>query len=554
MHRCFKIPEIVQEICQHLGHDPFWYLSQAEAAISRRALAHLSRTCSQFQKPATEELWSRIGSSYGLEPLLDAIADDLWDYNAPQGKRNWSSRRLKREINYSDIMSFKQIASRIRRLCILVQASSMASIRSLAAITVAATPDDGFLFPRLQELRLLGPNPLEDITTLSVIFGPAISVLRITVPLMTNYKNLSFLASVARRCPNLAEVTFGNSIILPSRSFHVPHCRLRSLRTLELMIDSAEAVVTLSYLPLLEGLTMTIASSSNITNNSMATITGGGGFPSLTRLSCCSCLDLSPCLWAIDLLTTSTLLESLFLSSKRPAPLGTVGAIIELLPRRVNHFTLELLHITESEEVQQGAIPSVEAATELLEDPLHLECLQEFHSLKYLRVQVMTPISTGIQPLLALGHLDLEALVVGCFGDPVYGQCTPKIKLQDLTEILDAFPNLTALGLPIDATVVPSCSKRPGKGFEHEEVLLLLVGSSPIQSPQNVAEFLSDIVPELDGISVPQNIVFQNGRRAVENPNAAKWEKVEELVPFLARIREQERNTAYFGHSESDEE
>ncbi|KAH6879613.1 hypothetical protein BKA70DRAFT_1475051 [Coprinopsis sp. MPI-PUGE-AT-0042] len=299
-------------------------------------------------------------------------------------------------------------------------------------------------------------------------------------------------------------------------------------------------------------MSMTVENSAKTANNT--TTPASGGFPSLSTLRCDSRLDLSPCLWAIDILASSTPLKRLFLFSKRPSPLATVVEIIELLPQRVKLCTLELLHISDSEEVHHGAIPLVEAATELLDDPLHLECLQEFHSLKSLRIQVMTPISTGIQPLLALGHLNLEALVVGYFGDPVYGRCTPKIKLKDLIHFLNTFPSLLDLGLPIDATVVPSSSKRPGKGFEYWKELILLVGSLPINSPQEVAALLSDITPKLVDIVAVENIVIQTGGRLVENPNFDKWGRVQELVPFLSSIREQERNTADLGFSESDEE
>jgi hypothetical protein len=92
MHRCFIIPEIVLEICQHLAYEPPWYVGQREAANSRRALARLARTCSLFQRPATEKLWSRIGPSHGLDPLLDALPEDLWHYDVVLGKRDKSSR------------------------------------------------------------------------------------------------------------------------------------------------------------------------------------------------------------------------------------------------------------------------------------------------------------------------------------------------------------------------------------------------------------------------------------------------------------------------------
>ncbi|KAH6879612.1 hypothetical protein BKA70DRAFT_1345460 [Coprinopsis sp. MPI-PUGE-AT-0042] len=548
MHRCFQIPEILLEICRNMRpqplSEPLWFLEQAESANSRRALVNLSRTCSRFYQPATEELWSQIGASFGLNPLLDAIADDLWEFNVLHGGNlDISSRRMKREINYQDITSLKRYASRVRHLCVQVGKNSRASIQSLASVAVATTPNDGFLFPKLQELRLIGTRILEDVTPFSVALSPAITTLHVAPPLAGDSKNLSFLASVAHRCPNLVELIFSSSVVVLSRSAHVYFRGLQGLRTLKLMIDSGEAIATLSQLPLLESLTMTISSSAKIDDNTKTI--ARGGFPSLVTLICYSRLDLSPCLWVTKLLTPSAPLNSLIYSSNHISPLEAAAKIIKLLPRHVNLFSLARLFITECEGAQPGTVPVVDAATELMDDPLHLEYLAEFRSIKVLRIELITPISVGIQPLLSLAHLDLELLVVGFFVNPGYGQCTPKITLNQLAHILEIFPSLKFLGLPIDTRVAgPSSSKRPGGGFEHRQELSLLVGSSPIDTPLDVAEFLSDIIPRFEGISVPPTIVSGNGTEEVENPYSVKWEEVNEMVPFLARIREQGRNSA----------
>jgi hypothetical protein len=425
----------------------------------------------------------------------------------------------------------------------------MGSIQTLAAIAIATTPNDGFLFPQLQELRLSGTSPLYDATPLSVLFNPGISVLHVTLTMATNYKNLTFLASVFHRCPNLADATFQTTVAVPPSSFQVPSCGLSRLRTLELKVDSMEAIATLSHLPLLELLAVKIANSSNF-----STKAGSGGFPSLVTLSCESQFDLSPFIGIIDLLAPSTPVANLSLTSTRPSPLTTLVGIIDLLPQRLNFLTLSSLYIAEGAIVHDDGVPLVDAATELLDDPLHLEHLNGFQALRDVQIDISTPISTGLQSLLALERLDLERLVIGSFQDPVHGQCTPKIKLQDLPEILETFPNIVVLGLPIDATDVPISTKRPGGGFEHGEPLTLLVGASPITKPQDVADFLSDIIPDLECIAVPSEIVRRDAWSAEGNPMLAKWEKVEEMVPWFRRIRDQERNTAALGLSESESE
>jgi hypothetical protein len=71
MHRCLQIPEIVQQVCFHLA-----------GASQHETLASLAKVCRIFRQPATEELWSRMED--GIEPLLDGMGDDLWDWEVDE--------------------------------------------------------------------------------------------------------------------------------------------------------------------------------------------------------------------------------------------------------------------------------------------------------------------------------------------------------------------------------------------------------------------------------------------------------------------------------------
>jgi hypothetical protein len=81
MHRFWNIPEIVQEICWFVGNvDFFEYYSEYREKPSRLALFNLAQVNRQFGHAATEALWSRFSSKFGLEPLLDSLGEDLWTF------------------------------------------------------------------------------------------------------------------------------------------------------------------------------------------------------------------------------------------------------------------------------------------------------------------------------------------------------------------------------------------------------------------------------------------------------------------------------------------
>lgn len=83
MHRCWDIPEIVHEICFCVGqvsHELREEWEFTHQVTSRHALVQLSRTSRRFRHAATEALWYSVSSKYGIEPLLDSVASDLWAF------------------------------------------------------------------------------------------------------------------------------------------------------------------------------------------------------------------------------------------------------------------------------------------------------------------------------------------------------------------------------------------------------------------------------------------------------------------------------------------
>jgi hypothetical protein len=424
------------------------------------------------------------------------------------------------------------------------------SIEALTVMQAATALADGPLFPNLRQLRLdisVG-YPMEDMTQFNIFLSPSTIIFHFIGFVAKNSTNLSFLASLAHRCPKLEDVGISSNIKLSSRSLEESLSGMVHLRNLELGVNSGEAMAALSSLSNLQTL---VAFMVGLNDSSSSATTGG--FPCLTKLDCFVTGNLSPALWAIRFLTKATPLACLTLSSTIPSPVQTITSIIELLPTYVNNHTLVNFSIREL-VVDADAMAVVPVANELLEDPFHLSLLGSFHALKILRIEVTPAVFIGFQAIQPLEHLDLETLVVGYFENGVYAQYTPKIRLQDLVQVLGMFPSLRTLGLPIDATAVSPSLRRPGRGFVHNLCLWLMVGASPVDRVQDVAAFLSDILPRLGSIQASRSIAGGDGIPPIENPYHQTWEKVDELVSFFSVIREQERKTALLGFSETDEE
>jgi hypothetical protein len=426
-------------------------------------------------------------------------------------------------------------------------------MQSLSAIRAATALNDGFFLPRLHQLHLMSDVLLEDISPFGVFLSPATSVVTVTGRIARNFTNLSLVASLVHRCPQLAEASFSERLTLPFRFLQGPFQDMVHLRMLDLRVDSPEGMAALSHLPNLRILTVSLPALAHAPSG-----TASGGFPSLSKLMCNFEGDFVLCPWVIKLLNKSTPLVSLILTSLIPSPLHTISGLIKLLTNHVNCKTLVNLNITDLLELVDGQDPLPVARPDStlgpLDDPLHFKLLGDYHSLRSLRIEVTAPVPIGIQSLRPLGHLDLGTLVVGFFDEIVYDQNTPEIKLQELVQILGMFPSLTRLGLPLDATAVPPFSRRPGKGLVHKGDLVLMVGPSPVSQIQDAASLLSDNTPGLKIIESSKSIVREDGTRPVENPHFEKWREVQKMVPILSSIREQERLTALFGFLEPDEE
>ncbi|KAH6879595.1 hypothetical protein BKA70DRAFT_1345423 [Coprinopsis sp. MPI-PUGE-AT-0042] len=545
MHRCWDIPEIVQEICWFVGNvdfspDPWPYQSRADQ-ISRHALVNLAKASRIFSHPATEALWYIFSAEFGLEPLLDSVADDLWTFTGSQGQR---SRELRRGVNYQDLAAFKRRSARIRVLRLETDNSSThRALNCLAAFWACASHDDFPLFPKLRSLWFSGYSEIpmdrpQLCALLGPLFGPQLRSLHISVNLAHGHVNASFLSSLTRRSRHLTILEMDFCLEPSNVKDVLDLVRYGScLQTVTLTTTSKNVFNALSGLPFLEELTLNVDAESDFSE--LQPIHDGVGYSALARLTIHSLSDLSVCRRIVQCFKQARLTE-LRLYAATMAPLQTIAKLVELLPRHIDHSTLTTLSISEVRLDESGR-QRLDEASAALEDPFRIQALHSFVGLTSLEVHSGLPASVGMESLRALANAvpNLTVLAIGDNNDAVY-RSTPKFKLEGLPAILELFPKLKLLGIAMDATGVGWDERHPLNGFKHLAFESFYVESSPVDNPRPVAAYLSAIAPSLRRILPSRDIIQENGT-VVPNPYSDGWKEVGSLVEFLKNVREQQR-------------
>ncbi|KAH6879594.1 hypothetical protein BKA70DRAFT_1576208 [Coprinopsis sp. MPI-PUGE-AT-0042] len=553
MHRCWDIPEIVQEICWLVGNVDFsldYYPIESREQSPRRALVNLAKVNRRFSHAATEAPWYRFSCKFGLEPLLDSIADDLWKF---EGDKPHRRRKMRRGVTHQDVLAFKKRSSRIRvlRLDMDLQPTRR-SVQSLAAFLACATHVDYPLFPKLRGLWLEGAQDIpKDSSHISALLGPRLHSLHILSNIPQTCENASFLSSLTRRCPRLSKLHLVCNFSSPFAPQMVDIAESGLfLQNVTLTTGSRDVFNALSRLPCLAELSLTIAAANDF--NMLKSAIEGATFPALSGLGIDCNADLSACPPIVRCLNGANL-EDFTVYGCRASPREAIIGLIDLLPHHVNHTTLTTLSIRES-HIGVPEHPLQDNTSSPLEDPFQFQALQAFTGLISLEIQCSSvPASARMKSLRALASAVPHLTTLSIYeGDEAAYRPKPEVKLKDLPSILRLFPALTTLGIPIDATGVGWYAQRPADGFEHYAFETLHVGTSPIHDPRNVAAYLSAVVPSLQYI-FPSHKIIQEGGDLVDNHYFDSWKEVESLVEFLANLREQERNSCNVSGSDSEE-
>ncbi|KAH6912816.1 hypothetical protein BKA70DRAFT_776566 [Coprinopsis sp. MPI-PUGE-AT-0042] len=532
MHRCLQIPEIVHLVCLHLAD-----------ASQQETLANLARVCRIFRQPATEELWSRMED--GIEPLLDGMGDDLWDWEADEtasalvmmDEVTFKSRRLRRPITSQDLDALRVRASRVRELSFSSHSNHLNSIKELAAIQAATAREDPPFFLKLRTLRLNDTislfGELPDWSTLHLFLGPSLSSLEIDLRLKTP-AHFSFLTGVRRQCPNLTKIKFSLDALplrLPSTLPDIFNS-WNSLKALSLPRATFTVMKALSHLPNLAFLSVWMIGS---TNN--ATSADTGGFPALKDLKLMSETNLAVCQSVLQLLAPRSRIRKLALRVYQPSPLQALREFLEVFPLHLDHSSLRELSFSESlhSDMQNSD-------TDNIDDPINLCALQCFTQLRSVAIETQTPISLALPTLetIAKSMPKLQRLKIGCFRQKQTPFCAPKLAFRDIIVLAKLLPQLEFLGLLIDASDVRwTHNRRPGGGFQHRKLETISVSGSPITSPYSVAALLSDVFPMLGSIMVSETVarapISQNDRWF------KLWVEAAEMCRVFRLVRAQER-------------
>lgn len=75
MHRCFLIPELVEQICEEVNNSN-------TGGKDRKTLVALAQTRKLFQEPALNLVWHTLES---FEPVVKCLPSDMWELKEDRG-------------------------------------------------------------------------------------------------------------------------------------------------------------------------------------------------------------------------------------------------------------------------------------------------------------------------------------------------------------------------------------------------------------------------------------------------------------------------------------
>ncbi|KAH6902409.1 hypothetical protein BKA70DRAFT_1306834 [Coprinopsis sp. MPI-PUGE-AT-0042] len=518
MHRALDVPELLDLICSQFS------ASFNAEVHDRRSLVNLSRTCRRFSQPATEALWSNLRD---LQPLFDMMGDDLWSWRDTGYSQGNTARILKREVMSKDVNSFKTRASRVVELSLTLHSQL---ILILGAIQSASRYEDHPLFPKLRSVHLTLPtSQSEDISALRLFLGPNVSSFHLVIPKCT-YAQLSLLTALSHQCRGLSDLVLVAPISPTSLTTAI--LNWQSLRSVALPYPTRGLIEGLSHMPNLNGVNLTLHPLTL-----QSEVLSSGGFLKLRKLILRCDEDISPSLFIIKALRKSPLQE-LHLSSTTTSPLAMIASLNALLPTHVEHSSLKLFSLIElrPDDTVRPILDEEEAEKD---DACNIEGLRHFQNLEVISIHLDTPLATGMPPLRQLAHhlTRLRSLDIGAFGQYAYPS-VPKVNLGNLAEILQLFPHLTDLSIPIDGRDVTG--GKLVKGPPHSLFFTLHVGVSPIESAQDVANLLSELLTAGNVISSTNiETLSEEGVEEASDPWDEKWIEADQILQDLIESRQE---------------
>ncbi|EPQ50493.1 hypothetical protein GLOTRDRAFT_133866 [Gloeophyllum trabeum ATCC 11539] len=463
------------------------------------------------------------------------MPSDLW-------KKDFSGRvKFVRDLTVSDIEQCLPIARRVRSL--YVDRHNDPLDEGVYSKLLALTPHAA-VFPDLVSLSWTDRDPVY----LPLFLSSVMQTVTISFGVYnTTSSALNSLTELVKRCPILETVHF----LGPSarRIADDPHflnvlTLLRNVREFTCFVNSIppEFWLALASWPKLRKLTLVSHVESNRPPILPSVPSPDGSddvlrpsFECLTHLNLTMYGTIPPA--ALKQYGLLANLQSLVIN----LPDDTKATLIEDWLRHVCQYCSprRLTHISVNPAYRwQQPLPPYEDGYTLEREVL--KGLSIFSRLKMLDITIKCSASLDDASLeeLAMNWPHLQRLNVGVQSGSIKDL---HVTARGVVALLRLCPDLNSLGLVFHAGQIGhGPQSRPGAGICNEKITTIDVGNSPIKYPLDVAEFLSDVLPNVREVKTVYRLPLVWSSAAQMQQKL--WKEVERLVPRFAKVRRQERS------------
>ncbi|KAJ6454285.1 hypothetical protein C8R47DRAFT_1083133 [Mycena vitilis] len=507
--RALQISEVVRMICDQA------YV--AWSTSSQTTLASLARTSKIFNDPALDALWYEQQS---LVPLVKCTPDTLWEVQGEPKQRNIVILVLRNSFKYGTVHH-----------------------DFLKALDMALPAQR--CMPRLS-IFSWSPTKKEPLSIMHHFVGPRTR--EITIELGDETAGLSILPYIKSSCPLVTtfDLYLGTDPRSVSpRSISDAVCGWPHLVDLSIPNLDKAGFTHVSRLPSLASLTLYFA--KNTASLHLPDFLTGRTFPVLNKLTI-NCETARFCAGVIRVIS-SRHFESLSITQLTSWTTAAWQELHTTIRDCLDHAALDTIEF----EARGVRRPSDTAPYVLSSDAVR-------HLLAF---NNLTDVTYQVYPCLDANDDFLEEMALAWpkigrlfLGSEVLHTQPPQATLKCLIAFARHCPELSGLGVRMNASLVPTFTQVPGHRISHS-LNSLEVGTSPIDSgvDTTAAAFISNLFPELEYL-----FTFSSGNYNVTLPepltrHVTTWGRVSDMIPVFHSVRQEEEEfwTEELGNEEGSE-
>lgn len=399
------------------------------------------------------------------------------------------------------------------------------------------------LLPKLRKLtwRYADENIFQYI---HLFLGPNLAVLSIGLD-PSSIIQLSLLCTLPQRHPHIQRlevISFAEGTAVLRDALTDAVCIWHELRALTVPDLTPTMLAHLSNLPNLSLINISSASAQS----NYPKLSNSLGFPALQALifDFCDCLKAATA--TVEAMSSKSChLQALIMKYIQTSTMDEWKYLFSAAQKHCNHGSLRNISMSDNDFETGDPVQRLKIDT--------LRPLFVFSNLSRL---TLNP-DGGVD----LSDADLRELAQSCphlkhleLGMNFPGHPLPRTTLSGLVCVAQHCPFLHTLCILVDARTSPAVTdSRPGGGVRHTSLVSLGIGGSPIGSEVGVAVFLSDLFPCVRSVDAMTHVFDEDipETEPIQEWNRV-WDKVNDLLPILAAVRNQERSSS--DSSLSDEE